>query len=351
MKIIFKRTTPTYRNSLNTKKVMFHLTLALLIVSIISVGYYFSLGIDYGIKSILMIAVSVLFTYVCEIFYYFLLKEKNIIETVNNSFYYVTGILFALILPIGTPYYVVIFGSIFAILIGKLIFGGFGQNIFNPALIGRAFVMMSYGDKLTTTLPNKVVDGLSSPTPTTILSGTQWMGSSEVPLSNLYLGFYKGSIGESFAILIIILGIYLAWKKVLDWRMPVFYIGSSFIISFIAGLFHGLNPLIFALVNIGIGGLIFGGVFMVTDPVTSPSNPFGKIIFSIGAAFFTMLLRFSSNMPEGVLYSILIMNMLTPMIDKYTIVPTNKNENKKLLFIIMFILVSSLLVTLVWKGA
>ena len=351
MKILFKRTTPTYRDSLTTQKIMFHLTLALLVVSIVSVGYYFTLGSDYGIKAALMIVISVLSAYLCEIIYYYLLKEKNIVKTVNNSFYYVTGILYALILPVGTPYYVVVFGSIFAILIGKLIFGGFGQNIFNPALMGRVFVMMSYGDKLTTVLPSKAVDGVSSPTPTAILAGTQWMGDSGVSLSNLYLGFYKGSIGESFAILIILLGIYLAWKRVLDWRMPVFYIMASFIIAFVAATFHGLNPLTFALVNIGIGGLVFGGVFMVTDPVTSPASPFGKIIFSIGAAFFTMLLRFKSNMPEGVLYSILIMNMLTPMIDKYTIAPTNRDEKKELLFISAFILVSSLLIALIWKGA
>ena len=162
MKIIFKRTTPTYRNHLTTKQVMLYLTATLVVVSLFSVGYYFTLGADYGIKALLMIIASVVAAYLCEAGYFYLLKEKDIKKAVNNSFPYVTAILFALILPIGTPYYVVIFGSIFSILIGKLLFGGFGQNIFNPALIGRVFVMMSYGDKLTAVLPGKAVDGVAS---------------------------------------------------------------------------------------------------------------------------------------------------------------------------------------------
>ena len=156
---------------------------------------------------------------------------------------------------------------------------------------------------------------------------------------------------ETFAVVIIIAGVFLAIKKVLDWRLPVFYIGTAFVIAFIAGMTHGLSPLHFALVHIGIGGLVFGGIFMLTDPVTSPVDPFGKILFAVGAAFFTMLLRFRSNMPEGVLYSILIMNMLTPMIDKYTVKPTNKDESRKLIMVIAAMLVCSLLIALVWKGA
>ena len=351
MKIIFKRTTPTYRNQLTTQQVMLYLTATLIVVSLFSVGYYFTLGADYGIKALLMIIASVVAAYLCEAGYFYLLKEKDIKKAVNNSFPYVTAILFALILPVGTPYYVVIFGSIFSILIGKLLFGGFGQNIFNPALIGRVFVMMSYGDKLTAVLPGKAVDGVTSATSTTIMSMGSWMGDSNISLANLYLGFYKGSIGETFAVIIIIAGVFLAIKKVLDWRLPVFYIGTAFVIAFIAGMTHGLSPLHFALVHIGIGGLVYGGIFMLTDPVTSPVDPFGKRLFAVGAAFFTMLLRFRSNMPEGVLYSILIMNMLTPMIDKYTVKPTNKDESRKLVIVIAAMLVCSLLIALVWKGA
>lgn len=350
MKIIFKRTTPTYRNQLTTQNVMVYLTAALLIVSLFSVGYYFTLGAYYGIKAFLMIAVSLAAAYITEAGYFYLMKEKDIKKAVNRSFPYVTGILYALILPVGTPYYVVIAGSVFSIFIGKLIFGGFGQNIFNPALIGRVFVMMSYGDRLTADLPGKGVDGVTGATPTTILAGTGWMEKLDVSLPELYLGFYKGSIGETFALLIIILGIFLALKKVLDWRLPVFYMGTCFIIAFTCGLLKGLSPLEFALIHIGIGGLVFGGVFMLTDPVTSPVSPYGKILFAVGAGFFTMLLRFKSNMPEGVLYSILIMNMLTPMIDKYTIMPTNRDENRKMAVISAVVILSTLIVALMWKG-
>ncbi len=351
MKIIFKRTTPTYRNQLSTQNVMVYLTIALLIVSLCSVGYYFTFGMDYGIKAILMIAVSLAAAYLTEAGYFYLMKEKDIKKAVNRSFPYVTAILFALILPIGTPYYVIAAGSIFSIFVGKLIFGGFGQNIFNPALIGRVFVMMSYGDKLTAVLPGKSVDGISSATPTAVLAGTGWMEKLDMSFSDLFLGFYKGSIGETFTLLILILGVFLALKKVLDWRLPVFYIGTCFIIAFAAGIVRGLPPLNFALIHIGIGGLVFGGIFMLTDPVTSPVSPFGKILFAVGAAFFTMLLRFKSNMPEGVLYSILIMNMLTPMIDKYTITPTNKEEMKKIAVIGVSVVLSILIIISVWKGA
>lgn len=349
MKIIFKRTTPTYRNELSTQKIMIYLLMGLGVISLASVGFYFTLGIDYGVKALLMIAVSVISAYLCEYGYFYLMKEKNIKKAVNNSFPYITAVLFALILPIGTPYYVIVFGSVFSILVGKLLFGGFGQNIFNPALIGRVFVMMSYGDKLKATLGNETaIDVVSSATPTAVIKGTNWLGDSGVSLQNLYFGFYKGSIGETFAILIIIVGVVLALKKVYDWRISVFYIGTSFLMAFFAGMTHGLNPLHFALVHLGIGGLLFGAIFMITDPVTSPTNPFGKIIFAIGAAFFTMLLRFRSNMPEGVLYSILIMNMLTPMIDKYTIDPTNKNEKIKIIIVTGMILVLSVLISAVW---
>lgn len=350
MKIIFKRTTPSYRDTLSTQKVMIYLLMGLSVISLASVGFYFTLGANYGIKAVMMIAVSVISAYLCEYGYFYLMKEKDIKKAVNNSFPYITAVLFALILPIGTPYYVIISGSVFSILVGKLLFGGFGQNIFNPALIGRVFVMMSYGDKLVATLDTggKAADIMSSATPTAVIKGTGWIGESGVSLQNLFFGFYKGSIGETFAILIIAVGIVLALKRVYDWRITAFYIGASFVMAFSAGLSHGLNPVHFALIHLGIGGLLFGAVFMITDPVTSPTNPYGKIIFAVGAAFFTMLLRFRSNMPEGVLYSILIMNMLTPMIDKYTIEPTNKDEKVKMAVIIGMILVLSIVISAVW---
>ena len=264
-------------------------------------------------------------------------------KSLLNSFGYVTAVLFVLILPIGTPHYVVAFGSMFSIIFGKLVFGGFGQNVFNPALVGRAFVMMSYASKLQSHIGNNV-DAVGSATPTTLLSSSNWIGASSVSLLDAYLGFYKGSIGETFALAIIIIGVVLVIRRIIDWRLPLFYVGTCFLIALFVAIFQELPPIQFALLQIGIGGLLFGAVFMLTDPVTSPTSQYGKVVFAIGAAFFTMLFRYKSNMPEGVLYSILIMNMLTPMIDKYTIYPTSKNKRNKYISIVAFILLSILVI-------
>ncbi len=342
MKIEFKRTTPSYRNIRSTQQIMFEFTIALFVIIICALVYNFSLGINYGIKVITMLLTSLISTYMCEALYFRLVEEKNIMKALKNSFGYVTAILFALILPIGTPHYVIVLGSIFGILVGKMLFGGFGQNVFNPALVGRAFVMMSYASKLKSDLPIKGIDAVTQATPTTALASSNWVGDT-LSLPILYLGQYSASIGETFALVILIIGIVLSIRKVIDWRLPLFYLGTTGLIAIVVSITHGLPVISFTIAQIGIGGLAFGAVFMLTDPVTSPTSPLGKIIFAIGAGFFTMLFRYKSNMPEGVLYSILIMNMLTPMIDKYTAYPTNQNKSKQLLLIALLIVISALL--------
>ena len=343
MKIVFKRTTPSYRNSLSTKQIMFEFTIALLVIIICSLVYNFSLGVSYGIKVITMLLTSIVSSYICEALYFYLTKEKNIVKSLKNSFGYVTAILFALILPIGTPHYVIVLGSIFAILVGKMLFGGFGQNIFNPALVGRVFVMMSYASKLKSDLPTSGSDVLSKATPTTILASSNWI-TETLSLKDLYLGNYSASIGETFAFVILIIGVVLSIRKIIDWRLPLFYLSTTFLIALSVAISQGLPVINFPLAQIGIGGLAFGAIFMLTDPVTSPTSPLGKIIFAIGAGFFTMLFRYKSNMPEGVLYSILIMNMLTPMIDKYTSYPTNKNKTKQISFICLLMLLAIIII-------
>lgn len=338
MKVGFKRTTPNYRSSLSTTRIMAELSAALLIVFGFALYYQFSQAAELGIRAILIMIVSIVSAYVTEVLFFLLRKEKDFKKAIRQSFPLVTAIILALILPIGTPLFVVAFGSITAILFGKLIYGGFGQNIFNPALVGRAMVMLSYGGLITTVV--KGLDITTGATPTTMLASGNWVVSPNQSLFNLFLGFYQGSIGETFTIVILILGVILAIRKILDWRIPVFYLGTAFIISVVVALTQGLNPLTFALTQIAIGGLAFGAIFMATDPVTSPTSLNGKVIFAVGAGFLTMLIRFKASLPEGVMFAILIMNMLTPMIERYTVSPSNQNIMKKWIFICGTLLVS-----------
>ncbi len=331
MKVGFKRTSPNYRSSLSTNRIMFELCLGLFVVYGFTLYFQFSQATELGIRAILMMVVSVVSAVLTEIIFFLLRKEKDLKKAIRQSFPIVTAMILAMILPIGTPLFVVAFGSITAILFGKLIYGGFGQNIFNPAIVGRAMVMLSYGGLVTVAV--KGVDMQTAATPTTFLASGNWVVSSQHSLFDLFLGFYQGSIGETFTIVILLVGVVLAIRKVLDWRIPVFYIGTTFVISIVVAIAQGLNPFTFALTQLAIGGLAFGAIFMATDPVTSPTSLNGKIIFAVGAGFLTMLIRFKASLPEGVMFAILIMNMLTPMIERYTTSPSNANLAKKWAFI------------------
>ena len=195
-----------------------------------------------------------------------------------------------------------------AILIGKEVYGGLGYNIFNPALVGRAFLVASFPQYLTRWI--SPFDAKSCATPLAL-----WKFQHQLTnWQDLFLGNVGGCLGETSSLALIIGGMYLIIRRIADWRIPLSYIGTSAILSF---LFYLKNPLNGSVAfHIFSGGLLLGAFFMATDPVTSPITSRGKIFFGIGCGILTMLIRYFGGLPEGVMYSILFMNALTPLINR-----------------------------------
>jgi len=242
-----------------------------------------------------------------------------------------SGVLLAMTLPPSIPLWIAAVGSVFAIAVVKQLFGGLGYNIFNPALAARALLLASWPvEMMTWTLPKggtmSGIDGVTSATPLTLinhalseLSTPALAGKSKEiidslsslgSLSNLFFGKVGGSLGETSAILLLAGGVYLLVKKIIDWRIPTGILGTVVVFSVLLGL----NPLF----NLFSGGLILGAFFMATDYVTCPMTPKGKWIFAVSIGILTVLIRYYGGYPEGMCYSILILNMFSPLIERYT---------------------------------
>ncbi len=235
----------------------------------------------------------------------------------------ITGLLIALVIPPNLPIWMLILGCLFAIVVGKEFFGGLGANVFNPALVGRAFMFVSFSGAMTSWIQpgNSFFDAMSTATPLKLINAKEGiaMSASEIAktlnlssstdlYTQLILGNHAGCIGET-SILLILLGFaYLLFKKVIDWRTPVTMMITAVAITAIGGI----NPIL----TLTSGGLAFGAVFMATDYVTSPVTPKGKLLFGAGCGLITGLIRLFSGMPEGVMYSILIMNAGVPFLNK-----------------------------------
>lgn len=226
----------------------------------------------------------------------------------------VTGVLVALVLPPGIPLYAAALGSVFAIVIGKQLFGGLGKNIFNPALIGRAFLVAAYPVLMTTWTNPVGFDAVTSATP---LAAAKFSGEM-TPLWRLFIGNVSGSLGETSALALIVGGLYLLVKGYMDWRIPAGAIASLLALS---ALIWGLKPEVFSppLFHLLAGGFLIGAIFMATDPTTSPVTKSGRWIFGIGVGVITLVIRTWGGYPEGVMFSILLMNAFRPLIDRFTV--------------------------------
>ena len=334
MKITLQRTSPNYRQKLSTHRIMRDLTIALLVLIAYSLYYYYYnyMTNDPVIHVALMYVVSLVVALATEVVWALIHKEK-VFDYLKNSFGWVTAIIFTLTLPAGTPLYVTAIGSFISIFFGKLVYGGFGQNIFNPALVGRVVVHLAFGGQLVANISDTVngIDVATKATPITMLAGTSWLGGDTFTytLSDLFLGNHAGALGETCIVLILILGIVLAARRVFDARIPVAYMGTILVLSEVFALVNGLDPITYPMIHFCLGGAMFGAVFMATDPVTSPSSPLGKILYGICLGFLTMIIRLKANYPEGVLFSILMMNMLTPLIDSFVLGRTDQNVGKQ----------------------
>lgn len=284
---------PHVKDKDNVNKIMWYVVLALLPAAI--AGVYL-----FGINALLIILLSVSSAVVTELIIQ-KLSRKEI--TIKDGSAVLTGLLLALILSPLVPWWIPVLGAIFAIAIGKQIFGGLGHNIFNPALAGRAFLVASWPALMTIWL---IPDGVTGATPLGLLK----LQGVKTGYLQLFLGNIGGCIGETSAVALLIGAAFLFYKKVTDWRIPSTYIGTVFIFA----LIFRQDPIF----HILAGGLLIGAFFMATDYVTSPITKNGKLIFGFGCGFLTIILRLFSGYPEGVMFSILLMNAATPLIERFT---------------------------------
>lgn len=296
---------PHIRSGVTTRRLMQDVIIALVPAAL--AGIYF-----FGMRAAVLIAVTVISCIGFEFLTRKALKRSNTIGDLSAA---VTGLLLALNLPPELPLWMAVVGSLFAIVIVKQLFGGIGYNFINPALAARAFLIISYGTRMTSwTQPLAKaadVDAVSFATPL----GALKEGGELPKLIDLFLGNVGGSLGETSALALIIGGIYLLVRGVISWHIPVIYIGTVGLLSWVmgpAGLFTG-NPLF----HILAGGLMIGSIFMATDYTTSPMTTKGIVIYAAGCGLLTVLFRLYTNMPEGVSYAILLMNVAVPMIDRY----------------------------------
>lgn len=325
MKFIF-HVSPNIKGKLTTQTIMRDLMIALGAVFLCSLVYYgTAYGIQTALQEVLLLVCSLVTTYICEFLFAKATKQDPKVF-IKNSFGCVTALILTMMCTVNVTPYAIIIATVFAIVFGRLLFGGFGQNIFNPAAVGRAVIFAAFTGATT--------DLISSATPITEMATSfHWLPANAEMVdtfvdsfggwSSLLLGTHGGAIGETFILAILIAGAFLIWRRVIDWRIPVVYFGVIFIMTAFIAVLTGLESyngipafLWYPALHLLTGGVVFGGVFMLTDPVTNPTSPAGRVIFATGAAVLTVLIRLKANLPEGCLYSILLMNMFTPMIEQ-----------------------------------
>lgn len=261
---------------------------------------------------------------------------RNGLNSIQDGSAVLTGLLLAFTLPPGFPLWMVFVGGIVAIGLGKSIWGGLGQNIFNPALLGRAFLQAAFPTAITTWTPttglslsvfesnlalpflkSTGVDAYSSATP---LAQSKFAGISTGNME-LFIGNISGSLGETSAVILILCGLYLLVRRIIDWRIPFSILSSVYIFSWII---HLINPAVYPdpVFMLLSGGLLIGAFFMATDYVTSPMTPTGVWVFGVGIGLLVVLIRLWGGLPEGVMYAILLMNAATPLINRYSRIRT-----------------------------
>ncbi|MGN1016081.1 MAG: RnfABCDGE type electron transport complex subunit D [Faecousia sp.] len=291
---------PHIRGDFKTSRLMLDVVVALL--PALAVGTWVL-----GLRALAVTVVSMVSAVGAEWLYSKISRTRN---TLRDCSALVTGMLLALTLPASVPYGIVILGSVFAILVTKCMCGGLGQNIFNPALAARAFLMLLFPAALT---HYEAVDGISTATPLHQMVMPALPGNS---LMDMFLGRIPGSIGELSALALLLGGAFLVARKVISPKIPLAYLGSVAVLTLIFSKTG--NPISWMLYSILGGGVMLGAIFMATDYATSPVTPMGQILYGIGCGVLTVFFRYFGLFPEGVTYAILLMNLLTWAIDRVT---------------------------------
>lgn len=291
---------PHIKNDNSTQKIMLNVIISLVPAIVASI-------IIFGLRSLLLILITVLSCVVSEYFSQKIMKKDN---TINGLSAVVTGILLAFNLPVNIKLSIAILGGIIAIVVTKQMFGGIGQNFVNPAICARIILMVSFPSAMSS-WPVPYTRAISSADMITSATPLAKTATTHFSYLDLFLGNRPGCLGEVCALALILGGIYLILKKVISPTIPLCFIGTVFVLTAILGkdpIFHILS-----------GGLLLGAIFMATDYVTSPITFKGKIIFAIGCGIITVLIRIYGSLPEGVSFSILLMNILVPHIENLTL--------------------------------
>lgn len=305
----------------SVKKIMWTVIIALVPTMIFSFLFF---GLQAIVLTLIAVVSCVFFEWIIQ---KYLLK---ITPSITDGSAIITGILLAFNLPSNLPWWIVIIGALVAIGLGKMVYGGLGNNLFNPALVGRVFLLISFPQQMTTwpkphhwfTQATAFSDATTGATPLGIIKNGLAQGHDVSQLmetlptyAQMLLGERGGSLGEVAALAIIAGGIFMLIRKVITWHIPAAFIGTAFIF---AAIMHWINPGLYIPPSYHIlsGGLLLGAIFMATDMVTSPMSNWGKIIFGIGCGLLTIIIRVAGSYPEGVSFAILIMNAFVPLINK-----------------------------------
>jgi len=315
-------TPPFLRKGESTPWIMWQVIFALVPVLAVAWGYF-------GLSAVLVTAAAVAGCFVTE---WFFDANRPRGRSLRDGSGLITGLLLGLVLPPGLPLWMAFVGGVVAVGLGKVIWGGLGQNLFNPALLGRAFLQAAFPTAITTWSPQgtgffslhgtnlalpfmqgESVDAMSAATP---LAKMKFQGQVTDILS-LATGDIAGSLGETCGAVILLAGVYLTARRIFDWRIPVSILLSTIVLS---GVFHLIDPVKFPspLFMVFSGGLLLGAVFMATDPVSSPITPIGTWIFGLGVGLPVVFIRLFGGMPEGVMYAILLMEAASPLISRVT---------------------------------
>ncbi len=306
---------PHIKSEESTSRIMWTVSISLLPATLM--GVYF-----FGMKALFVLALSIISALASE---YIFQKALNRKIMVGDGSAFLTGLLLGMNLPASVPFYIPIIGSFVAVVITKQLFGGLGFNVFNPALIGRAFLLISFPKLMTIwTVPVSALTQLDAKTTATPLGILKEEGVAKLMevfgnkmslYQHLLSGNRAGSLGETSAIALLIGGLFLLYKRYITWHIPLSFLATSAVIAWIFGAkgeFFAGDPI----VHLISGGMLLGAFFMATDYVTCPSVKNGQILFGVGCGFLTMLIRLKGGFPEGVMFAILIMNCFAPIIDR-----------------------------------